>query len=212
LTTSPKSPHHEERLLARFIRQVGERNDTPSLIMTIAADTDYLRLCHLIVDQSTQTNPKFFKTLKTVCRDHGWRLSGLQAKLTPAAKALGLMTSTNSATDYYRLLGVRSHANAQEIGKAFRRKAARVHPDANANPTGSSRLFVELNDAYQTLRDPLLRQHYDINRQQPNRWREQPGSSRKADSRPAIQLSYLFGLLFIFIFLFLVLDAIVFQK
>jgi molecular chaperone DnaJ len=76
--------------------------------------------------------------------------------------------------DYYHLLGVRSQADAQEIKKAFRRKAVTVHPDANANLTGSSRQFVELNDAYRTLRDPVLRHHYDINRHHLLRWREHP--------------------------------------
>lgn len=199
-------------MLTRFIRQVGEGDDTPSLIMTIAADADYLRLCQLIVDPSAEPNPKFTQTLKTVCRDHGWGLSRLKAKLTPAARALGIASTSNTVTNYYRLLGVGSQADEQEIKKAFRRRAVEVHPDANSNLTGDSRLFVELNDAYRTLQDPLLRHHYDTNRHHQLRWRERPLFSIRTDSRPTILLWHLIGLLFIFIFLFLVLDTIVFQK
>lgn len=194
----------------RFIRQVGEINDTPSLIMIIAADADYLRLCRSIVDPAAESNPKFSKTLESVCRDHGLSLSRLKEKLTLAARALGLMHTSNTSADYYRLLGVRSQANTQEIKKAFRRKAVKIHPDANANLTGSSRRFVELNDAYRTLRDPVLRRHYDVNRQHLFRWRERPKLSLPADSRPTIFLWYLGGLLFIFVILFVVLDIIVF--
>ena len=134
----------------------------------------------------------------------------LKEKLTPVARALGIVQSSDASTDYYHLLGVRSQANAQEIKKAFRRKAGRVHPDANANLTGSSRQFVELNDAYRTLRDPVLRHHYDIIRQHLLHWRERPTWSFPADRRPTLFLWYFYGLIFIFILLLLFLDRIVF--
>ena len=143
MITPPNYTYQQKRLLMCFIRQVGEINDTPSLIMIIAADADYLWICRSIVDPAAEPNPKFPKTLKRVCRDHGLNLSRLKAKLTPAARALGLMHASNTSADYYRLLGVRSQANKQEIKKAFRRKSVKIHPDANANLTGSSRRFVE---------------------------------------------------------------------
>ena len=210
MITPPNSKNQKERLLIRFIQQVGGRSDTPSLIVTIAADTNYLWLCRAIVDPAAASDPEFAKTLKSVCRDHGLSLRHLKEKLIPAARALGLMPPSNTSADYYRLLGVRSQANAQEIKKAFHRKAVEVHPDTNANLTGSSRRFVELNDAYRTLRDPVLRRHYDVNRQHLFRWRERPGLFLPADSRPTIFLWYLSGLLIIFTILLLVLDIIVF--
>ena len=197
-------------MLTHFIRQVGERNDTPSLIMLIAADAEYLRLCRSIVAPSTEPNSQFAESLISFCRDNGMNPNHLKEKLTPAARALGIVQSSDASPDYYHLLGVRSKANAQEIKKAFRRKAGKVHPDANANLKGSSRQFVELNDAYRTLRDPVLRHHYDINRQHLSRWRERPTWSFPADERPTILVWYLGGLIFIFILLLLFLDMIVY--
>ena len=210
MTTQPNSPYQREQLLTHFIRQVGERNDTPSLIMLIAADAEYLRLCRSIVAPGTGPNSIFADSFISFCRGNGMNPSRLKEKLTPAARALGILQSPNAAVDYYRLLGVRTNADAQEIKKAFRRKAGRVHPDVNAELTGSSRQFVELNDAYRTLCDPVLRQHYDINRLHLSRWREDPKGSFPADERPAILSWYLGGLVFIFILLLLLLDMIVY--
>lgn len=192
----------------RFIRQVGKRNDTPSLIVTIAAETDYLWLCRSIVDPGTQPNPEFAATLKTVCRDNGLTPRRLKDIITPAAKALGLMPTSHRPADYYRVLGVRSQASLQEIKQAFRRQAVKVHPDATAELAGSSQRFVELNDAYHTLRDPALRRHYDLIRQNLFGWHERPRQSLPVDRRPTIFLWYSGGLLFIFIILLLVLDII----
>ncbi len=195
-------------MLTRFIRQVGQRSDTPSLIVTIAADADYLWLCHSIVDPGTEPNPAFAETLNTVCRDNGLTPHRLEDMLTPAAKALGLMPASLTPADYYRVLGVRSQANLQEIKQAFRRQAVKVHPDATAGLTATSQRFVELNNAYRTLRDPALRRHYDLIRQPLFRWRERPRQSLPVDRRPTIFLWYSGGLLFIFILLLLVLDFI----
>lgn len=177
--------------------------------MTIAADADYLRLCSAIVDPAATSDPQFAKTLTSVCRDYGSSLDRLQEKLIPVADALGLVSSSDSATDYYRMLGVDSQAGTQEIISAFHKKAIEVHPDANAGLAGSSQPFIELNDAYRTLRDPALRRRYDVNRQPLQRWFERPGFYLPADSRPTLFLWYLCGLLFTFIILLLVLDIIV---
>ena len=39
---------------------------------------------------------------------------------------------------------------------------------------GDSEKFVELNTAYQTLCDPVLRKHYNLSRQNLSRWHEIP--------------------------------------
>ncbi len=179
--------------------------------MMIAANADYLWLCHLIIDPTAESHPGFSQALKRICRDHGWRLGRLKEKLTPAAIALGIAQSSYAAFDYYRILGVPPQANGQEIKTAFRRKAMLCHPDANANTTGSNRKFVELTNAYRTLRDPLRREHYDLIRQRLRQWREGSPGSSEADSKPTILDWYLTGLLLIFLLLFLVLDTIVLQ-
>lgn len=60
--------------------------------------------------------------------------------------------------DYYELLGVGKGASADEIKKAFRRKAVEYHPDKQG---GDEAKFKEINEAYEVLKDDKKRQRYD---------------------------------------------------
>jgi len=59
--------------------------------------------------------------------------------------------------DYYEILGVGKNASADEIKKAYRKKAHQHHPDKG----GDSDKFKEVNEAYQVLGDPQKRSQYD---------------------------------------------------
>jgi molecular chaperone DnaJ len=63
-----------------------------------------------------------------------------------------------SKRDYYEVLGVGKDASADEIKKAFRRKAVELHPDKQG---GDEEKFKELNEAYEVLKDSGKRQRYD---------------------------------------------------
>ena len=60
--------------------------------------------------------------------------------------------------DYYEVLGVGKDASADEIKKAFRRKAIEYHPDKQG---GDEAKFKEVNEAYEVLKDPAKKQRYD---------------------------------------------------
>lgn len=59
--------------------------------------------------------------------------------------------------NYYDILGVDKTASVDEIRAAYKKAAQKHHPDKG----GDSKIFQELQKAYEILSDPLKRQHYD---------------------------------------------------
>ncbi|XP_062228459.1 chaperone protein dnaJ 1, mitochondrial-like [Phragmites australis] len=64
--------------------------------------------------------------------------------------------------DYYKILGVPKDASQDDIKKAFHSLAKKYHPDTNRGNTAAKRMFQEIRDAYETLRDPSKREQYDM--------------------------------------------------
>ena len=64
------------------------------------------------------------------------------------------------AKDLYDVIGVSRDATDDEIKKAFRKQARKLHPDVNKSPNAEEE-FKELNEAYDVLSDPNKRAYYD---------------------------------------------------
>ena len=63
--------------------------------------------------------------------------------------------------DYYELLGVGKTADEKELKSAFRKMAMKYHPDKNPDDQEAEKKFKEINEAYETLKDPQKRAAYD---------------------------------------------------
>ena len=65
-----------------------------------------------------------------------------------------------SGSNYYAILGLPEDATQEEIRSAYREAARRYHPDVNTRP-GETELFLDIQEAYDILSDPLRKAAVD---------------------------------------------------
>jgi curved DNA-binding protein len=63
--------------------------------------------------------------------------------------------------DYYKILGVDKKASDEDIKKAYRKLARKLHPDLNPNDKEAHAKFQQVNEANEVLSDPEKRKKYD---------------------------------------------------
>lgn len=66
-----------------------------------------------------------------------------------------------SKRDFYEVLEVARSASAEEIKRAYRKKAKELHPDRNPDCNRSEAEFKTVNEAYECLKDPQRKAAYD---------------------------------------------------
>jgi curved DNA-binding protein len=63
--------------------------------------------------------------------------------------------------DYYKILGVDKSATEDDIKKAYRKLARKLHPDLNPNDKEAHQKFQQVNEANEVLSDPVKKKKYD---------------------------------------------------
>jgi curved DNA-binding protein len=65
-------------------------------------------------------------------------------------------------SDPYTVLGVARDASEDEIKSAFRKLAMKHHPDQNPGDASAEEKFKEINNAYETLKNPQKKEQHDF--------------------------------------------------
>ncbi|XP_053612319.1 uncharacterized protein LOC128676307 [Plodia interpunctella] len=89
-----------------------------------------------------------------------------------------------SQTGYYEILGVSKQATTQEIRQAYKKLAIKFHPDKNSDVEDQKK-FIEITEAYDTLKDAEKRRKYDL-------YGSFPSYTRKYDYRSQTEYNNLF--------------------
>jgi DnaJ-class molecular chaperone len=75
--------------------------------------------------------------------------------------AVDINLNGGAVKDPYEILGIARTASPEDIRKAYRRLAKKLHPDLNPGNKGSEERFKEVAGAYDLLSDPDKRQRFD---------------------------------------------------
>src|SRR4051794_37504238 len=105
----------------------------------------------------------------TTCATSRCRKWSTRCALRSVTGGSGVRRKLRRLTSYYQQLGVPRSASTEEIRVAYRELARRLHPDHQVNATAAERALAErrmreINQAWQTLRDPATRRAYDLDR------------------------------------------------
>jgi molecular chaperone DnaJ len=71
------------------------------------------------------------------------------------------MASTAGKRDYYEVLGIGRDASEEDVKKAYRKLAFKLHPDRNPGDKDAEARFKEAAEAYEVLGSPDTRARYD---------------------------------------------------
>lgn len=83
--------------------------------------------------------------------------------------------------DFYQILGVAKNATETEIHKAYRKLAMQYHPDRNPGDKEAEEKFKQIQEAYETLHDPVRKSRYDGGHRTTHK---APSGGRNATSGP----------------------------
>lgn len=87
------------------------------------------------------------------------------ALVTVSYGATDLFIEQANSPDYFKRLGVDRNASESEIKYAYRKRVKVLHPDSNPTASEEERqksqeAYIKINEAYETLGNPELRQEY----------------------------------------------------
>ncbi len=156
MAEADSKPIAQPEELHRFIRAVFAASDSHTLTMMVAYRRGWIDLCRRVLAALAEDSPASDE-LAAACRKAGILPKRLRQRLEPLADTFRPRPDDDPPQDYFQVLRVSKEATEEEIRRAYRRRARRLHPDQG----GDSHAFIELSTAYQTLIDPGQRRLYE---------------------------------------------------
>lgn len=92
--------------------------------------------------------------------------------------------------DYYKILGVDKNATSKEIKKAYRKLAAKYHPDKTKGNISAEEKFKEVNEANEVLSNAEKREKYDTLGENWQSYDQSGGNWREHAKQQSNQNSY----------------------
>ncbi len=93
-------------------------------------------------------------------------------------------------TSHYTILKIEEDATKEEVKKAYRKLAIKIHPDRNPDDKRAADLFILVQKAYTTLHDVKKRKRYDMARRLIYKEKSDPFSSSQSPSPFGPQQAY----------------------
>ncbi|KAM0263044.1 hypothetical protein ACHAQJ_001423 [Trichoderma viride] len=127
-------------------------------------------------DRAAALDPSYTKARKTKANALGklgnWEESIREWKaiqdLDPADNSIRneirraeLELKKSQRKDYYKIMGLEKDADANDIKRAYRKMAVKLHPDKNPGDAEAEAKFKDMQEAYETLSDPQKKARYD---------------------------------------------------
>ncbi|KAI1037328.1 hypothetical protein LB503_008980 [Fusarium chuoi] len=119
-------------------------------------------------ERAINLDPGYTKARKTKANAFGGAERWEDAELDPEDRTImreirkaELELKKAQRKDYYKIVGVEKTATGDEIKKAYRKMAVKLHPDKNPGDPHAEEKFKDLQEAYECLSDPQKRAAYD---------------------------------------------------
>eukprot|EP00510_Aplanochytrium_minuta_P010270 CAMPEP_0184073500 /NCGR_PEP_ID=MMETSP0957-20130417/64694_1 /TAXON_ID=627963 /ORGANISM="Aplanochytrium sp, Strain PBS07" /LENGTH=409 /DNA_ID=CAMNT_0026375185 /DNA_START=178 /DNA_END=1407 /DNA_ORIENTATION=+ len=90
--------------------------------------------------------------------------------------------NVDTSQNHYKVLGVDRAASDREIKRAYRKRAAKYHPDISKDPRAEEK-FIKINQAYEVLSDASKRRNFDQTYSRSQGRYQQQESSRRRQAR-----------------------------
>lgn len=111
----------------------------------------------------THPQPKPSATSQSSTSGNGTNSNGRSGMGAAAARGGRRIGTDESPIDmaYYDVLGLKANCTTDEVKKAYRRLAIKLHPDKNRDDPDAEEKFKQISIAYQVLSDTELRHKYN---------------------------------------------------